>query len=295
MSETEEIIEAIIPLAVRWKKATDRSLGITGEVGEHLACKLMGWSLAVHLQAGWDATDTQGNRIQIKSRVLQNDRDLSPTMGTLDLRKEWDQAALVVMNDHFQVQAIWLAEGQAARVSQDKCRNPRGEAKGLAIKAFKKISRQVWPKQRDVPPPPGPPANCSELANELRRQWRLGLEKGHGKAMLVVFGAVHSSKLGMHCQCKVDPLVKKAGLKKSAGLAIRLGMSIAPYVRRRDQDLPELPPIKCMSSIFQLGDELRQMRSDPRYQDKKTQKNKQTDLFESSVDGLSDFTNKIRL
>jgi hypothetical protein len=29
MIETEEIIEAIIPLAVRWKKATDRSLGIT--------------------------------------------------------------------------------------------------------------------------------------------------------------------------------------------------------------------------------------------------------------------------
>ncbi len=150
MSETEDIIEAIIPLAVRWKKATDRSLGITGEVGEHLACKLMGWSLATHLQAGWDAADTQGNRIQIKSRVLQKHKDGSPTMGTLDLRQEWDQAALVIMNDHFQVQSIWLAEGQEAREAQDICRNPRGDAKGLAIKTFKKISRQVFPEQEHV-------------------------------------------------------------------------------------------------------------------------------------------------
>ena len=156
MSETEEIIEAIIPLAVRWKTATDRSLGITGEVGEHLACKLMGWSLAVHLQAGWDATDPQGNRIQIKSRVLQKDRDRSPTMGTLDLRKEWDQAAIVIMDDHFRVQGIWLAEGQDARKAQENCPNSDGDAKGLPIKTFKRIARQVFPEQEHATGGPDP-------------------------------------------------------------------------------------------------------------------------------------------
>ena len=65
MTDLQNLINEIIPLAIRWKAVTQGSLGVTVEIGEYLACTLMAWSMAEHLQAGWDATDADGRRIQI--------------------------------------------------------------------------------------------------------------------------------------------------------------------------------------------------------------------------------------
>jgi hypothetical protein len=60
-------------LAQRYRKLTGKPLGITGEVGEYEAARLLGVELAPARQAGYDATenrDGQLRRLQIKTSAL---------------------------------------------------------------------------------------------------------------------------------------------------------------------------------------------------------------------------------
>ncbi len=149
MSEVEDIVESIIPLARRWKLATGRSLGVTGEIGEHLACKTMGWSLAAHLQKGWDAIGEDGRKIQIKSRVLQSTCDKSPTMSTVRLDREWDTVALVIMDENIALTEIL----EATREAFEPLQIARGGS-GVSISKFRRISSSIWarPQIRDPDP-----------------------------------------------------------------------------------------------------------------------------------------------
>jgi hypothetical protein len=131
---------------------------------------------------------------------------------------------------------------------------------------------------RDGPEPPkrdndvpGISPTCWALAEKLRRVWDYGQTHRCSKAMLVVFGAEFCSQIGQGRQCAVNSVVKAARLRvPSHANAVRLGMSIAPFVRIRDQPLSELPAIKSVPSIIKLGDELRRMREDPRYKNQQT-------------------------
>ncbi|MHB1330051.1 MAG: hypothetical protein ACYC2K_17770, partial [Gemmatimonadales bacterium] len=61
-------------LAKRYLALTGRPLGVTGEVAEFEAVRLLGLQLAPVRQSGWDAFDpATGIRYQIKGRVLKPD------------------------------------------------------------------------------------------------------------------------------------------------------------------------------------------------------------------------------
>ncbi len=56
-------------LAQRYRALTGKPLGITGEVAEYEAARILGVKLTAARQAGYDAVE-RGRRLQVKGRCL---------------------------------------------------------------------------------------------------------------------------------------------------------------------------------------------------------------------------------
>jgi hypothetical protein len=143
-----KLIQRIKQLAQQYYELTGRPLGITGEVAEYEAARLLGLKLAEVRQAGYDALEetTHGVRkVQIKGRRLPINPKAGQRIGSIRLDKEWDTVILVLMGLDYEVIEIWEADRQsvetAIKAPGSKARNERG---ALAVSKFKSIGRLRW-------------------------------------------------------------------------------------------------------------------------------------------------------
>ena len=148
-NELQEILAAAKDVAVRFKQLTGKPLGITGEIAEFSAAKLLDLKLAEARQAGYDATDRAGRKVQIKGRCLPEKPGPGQRLGSIRLDHEWDSVLLVLLDDRFEVIEMWEADRPAVErailAPGSKARNERG---ALAVTKFKKIGAKVWPVDR---------------------------------------------------------------------------------------------------------------------------------------------------
>lgn len=144
--ELEDILEMAKEAAVRFRKLTGKPLGVTGEIAEFSAAKLLDLKLAEARQAGYDAVDNLGRKIQIKGRCLPENPGAGQRLGSIRLDHDWDSVLLVLLDQHFEVIEMWeagrLAVEEAILAPGSKARNERG---ALAVGKFKKIGARVWP------------------------------------------------------------------------------------------------------------------------------------------------------
>lgn len=143
-----ELIASAKDIARRYRALTGRPLGITGEVAEYEAARLLGLELAGVRQAGYDATRRAGGveeRLQIKGRCVLS-KNPGQRLGRIDLDKEWDGVLLVLLDSDLEPMAIYEADRSAVEAALlapgSKARNKRG---ALSVSKFKNIGRQVWP------------------------------------------------------------------------------------------------------------------------------------------------------
>lgn len=143
-------------LAKRYYALTGRPLGVTGEVAEFEAVRLLGLDLADVHQAGWDATattpDARLERFQIKGRCLTGKYKPGAKLGKIKLNNEWDAVLLVMLNSDFEATEIYRAERAAVETALtapgSRARNERGQ---LSLAKFRSIGRKIWPaKGRDA-------------------------------------------------------------------------------------------------------------------------------------------------
>lgn len=147
-SEVMLLLSQAKGLARRYKELTGKPLGITGEVAEYEAARLLGVELHSARQAGYDATeicDGSPRRIQIKGRQVTPGNRRAGRLGSIDLRQEFDSVLLVLLDDDFNAYEMHEAardnvEAALARPGS-KARNERGS---LAIAQFKAISILRW-------------------------------------------------------------------------------------------------------------------------------------------------------
>jgi hypothetical protein len=136
-------------LAQEYRVVTGKPLGITGEVAEYEAARLLGVQLTPARHAGYDATDSEGRRFQIKGRCLLPGCKPSQRLGSIDIDKEFDAVLMVLVDENFDAFEIYEAKPEpvvAALIAPgSKARNERG---ALSVRVFKKIGRRVW--QRDA-------------------------------------------------------------------------------------------------------------------------------------------------
>ena len=144
--EIDEILASAKNLATRYKKLTGKPLGITGEIAEFSAAKLLNLELAEARTAGYDAIGSDKRKIQIKGRCLPDTPKPGQRLGSIRLEHEWDTVLLVLMNQYFEVTEMWEAERpkvvSAILEPGSKARNQRG---ALSVSKFKQIATQIWP------------------------------------------------------------------------------------------------------------------------------------------------------
>jgi hypothetical protein len=135
-------------LAQQYRTLTGKPLGITGEVAEYEAARILGVELTPARQAGYDATenrDGQTVRLQIKGRCMLDHSKPSQRIGSIDIRKEFDAVLLVLLDGNFDATAIYEAPRQAVITALtapgSKSRNERGS---LGVSKFKSIGAARW-------------------------------------------------------------------------------------------------------------------------------------------------------
>jgi hypothetical protein len=148
--EMEDILDDAKNVAIRFRNLTGKPLGITGEIAEFSAAKLLNLDLAEARQAGYDATDSAGRKIQIKGRCLPDKPGPGQRLGSIRLDHEWDTVLLVLLDLDFEVIEMWEADRpsveEALLKPGSKARNERG---ALAVRKFKQIGNRVWPAEGD--------------------------------------------------------------------------------------------------------------------------------------------------
>ena len=161
-NELREVLARAKQAAVEYYRLTGKPLGVTGEVGEYEAARLLGLSLVAARAPGHDATDDAGLRYQIKSRAVPNPkRANSHRLGSIKSTHEWDAVLMVLMDQELETQEIWKAGRDAVLAALatpgSKARNERG---ALSVSKFRQIGSRVWPEteepnaSHDHPPKP---------------------------------------------------------------------------------------------------------------------------------------------
>jgi len=135
-------------LAQEYRALTGKPLGITGEVAEYEAARVLGVELTPARQAGYDAVETSNGsmrRLQIKGRCLLENCKPGQRLGSIDVTKDWDAVLMVLLDENFDAAEIYEAERStvltALSVPGSKARNERG---ALSLNKFAAIGKLRW-------------------------------------------------------------------------------------------------------------------------------------------------------
>ncbi|MHB8983631.1 DUF6998 domain-containing protein [Thiobacillus sp.] len=135
-------------LAQRYRALTGKPLGITGEVAEYEAARILGVELTPARQAGYDATEIRNGqtfRLQIKGRCVLEGSKPGQRMGSIDTKKEFDAVLLILLDGDFEATEIYEAPREAVIAALtapgSKSRNERG---ALGVSKFKSIGVIRW-------------------------------------------------------------------------------------------------------------------------------------------------------
>jgi hypothetical protein len=135
-------------LARRYHALTGKPLGITGEVAEYEAARILGVELTEARHPGYDATefkDGKQNRIQIKGRCILKGTNPGERIGSINIKKEFDTVLLVLLDKDYEAIAMFEASRdvviEALTKPGSKARNERG---ALSISKFKSIGDLRW-------------------------------------------------------------------------------------------------------------------------------------------------------
>lgn len=143
-----QILSAVRDLAVQYYDVTGKPLGVTGEIAEYEAARLLNLELCEARQSGFDALKVRATtitKIQIKGRRIIP-KSTPGRLSKIDLDNDWDSVMLVLLDERYSVTAIYEAERpnieQAIKTPGSKARNVRG---ALSVSKFKSIGERVWP------------------------------------------------------------------------------------------------------------------------------------------------------
>jgi hypothetical protein len=148
-----EILKQAKKLAKEYRALTGRPLGVTSEIAEYEAVRLLGLELAEVRQPGYDAVRHMPEpcRLQIKGRCVRA-AARSGRLGRIDLEKDWDAVLLVLLDEDLEAIAIYEAPRHKVTAALTKpgsrSRNERG---ALGVSQFKSIAAQVWHRDQTAP------------------------------------------------------------------------------------------------------------------------------------------------
>ncbi len=99
LAEIAPLLDAAREAATAYYRLTGKPLGITGEIGEYEAAKLLGLTLVSARTPGYDAIGVDGRRIQIKARMFAPGKPLGgQRMGSIKQVSDFGTVMLVMLD-----------------------------------------------------------------------------------------------------------------------------------------------------------------------------------------------------
>lgn len=145
--DIESILKAVKPLAVHYHELTGKPLGVTGEIAEFEAARLLGLKLLAARSEGYDATKRRRGpleRIQIKGRFKRDGKKWG-RVPSINIEKKFDSVVLVLMQGQYEVVEIWKASRQAvSKRLKEPGSKARNERNSMSVPQFRKIADLVW-------------------------------------------------------------------------------------------------------------------------------------------------------
>ena len=148
----EKLISEARRLATEFRRTTGKALpGVSGEIAEHDAARLLNLELCKERSAGYDAVGLgkrEGKRVQIKGRVIFDEEKSGQRIGQLKLEQQWDSVVLVIMDDNYEPYEIYEADREdILDVMNEAGRSARKKRGAMTVARFKIIARLVWTRE----------------------------------------------------------------------------------------------------------------------------------------------------
>lgn len=135
-------------LAQECRALTGKPLGITGEVAEFEAARVLGVELTLARQAGYDAIENVNGTcadFRSKGRCRLEGSKRSQRLGSIRTAHEWDAVLMVILDRNFDAVEVCDAERPAVVAALtapgSKARN---EAGAMTVSKLKAIGRLRW-------------------------------------------------------------------------------------------------------------------------------------------------------
>lgn len=142
----EKLMAEARRLAAEYRRATGKTLPISGEIAINDAIRLLHLQPAADAGGGFDAVrelpDGRVQRLQIKARVVFEEIKSSHRVGELKLERDWEVVALVLLDQNYEPFAIYEASREAIEKALEDVRpNKRGS---VTVPRFQRIGELVW-------------------------------------------------------------------------------------------------------------------------------------------------------
>jgi len=135
----DQLIGQIVALAVEYRKRFNKNLGITAEIGEYRAAKLLRLTrVEGNINPGYDAVDGK-KKVQIKTRILKSKAERTGNFSD----HKYDYALLVLLSPDYEVLEIYKAtEHKVKEALEGQSYNKPS----LSISKFISIGQPIYPK-----------------------------------------------------------------------------------------------------------------------------------------------------
>lgn len=142
----DKLIAQARELAAEYRRAMGKPLpGVSTEIAEHDAIRLLSLEPRNEEQGGWDAVDpASGERIQIKSRTIFDESKGGERMGQLKVNQEWDAVVLVLMDENYEPYEIYRAHRDDLSEYLDRSSVNRAKRGAMSVARFKILGELVW-------------------------------------------------------------------------------------------------------------------------------------------------------
>ena len=142
----DKLISQARVLAAEYRRTTGRPLpGVSSEIAEHDAVRLLGLEPKASDEGGWDAVDPEnGDRIQIKSRTIFDESKGGERIGQLKMNQDWDAVVLVLMDEDYEPYEIYRAGRTDLEEFSGKSSSNRAKRGAMSVARFKIIAELVW-------------------------------------------------------------------------------------------------------------------------------------------------------
>jgi len=137
-------------IAADYRRATGKAMaGVSGEIALHDAARLLDLELVKEGPGGYDAVgrgSREGQRVQIKSRVIFDEGKSGQRIGQLKVEKAWDLLLLVLLDADYEPFEIWEADRAEVdeALTESSSRKNRG---AISVARFRHIARLVWTQE----------------------------------------------------------------------------------------------------------------------------------------------------